>query len=329
MIKFPFMLNLLGAWENNSIRFALSAIKNLGEHVIKKVVAVRESGGKFLSLADFCTRVDVKEFTRRSLENLIKCGAFDSIDNRRTAVLESLNSAYHEGQRKKSEYASGQLGLFGEEEIFDTGYKIPNIPERPKNEILAWEKETLGFYISGHPLDEFKEKILNLTSIENISAGKIKNGKKIKVGGIVTAAKRLTTKKGDLMAFITVEDFSASLKVTIFPQVFNRSMNLLVPDEIIIVEGKLELGEVNQILADKIISAKDYLPDFYLTITDELENSATYERLEKIFSENLGECFIFLNRFGKWKKLDKKISYDKKILEQLKNLLGSHNVKIY
>ena len=131
------------------------------------------------------------------------------------------------------------------------------------------------------------------------------------------------------MAFITVEDFSESLKVTIFPQVFNRSMNLILPDEIIIVEGKLELGEVNQILADKIISAKNYLPDFYLTITDELENSATYERLEKIFSENLGECFIFLNRFGKWKKLDKKISYDKKILEQLKNLLGSHNVKIY
>ena len=317
--------------ENNSVRFALSAIKNLGEHVIKKVIAVRDSGGNFSSLADFCIRVDLKEFTRRSLENLIKCGAFDSIDNRRTAILESLDSAFHEGQRKKSEYASGQLGLFGEEEMQGNGYKIPDIPERPKNEILAWEKETLGFYISGHPLDEFKEKFSNLTSIKEISAGKITTNKKIKVGGIITSAKRFTTKKGDLMAFLTLEDFSDSIKITIFPQLFNYCMNLIIPDEIIVVAGKLEVGEVNQILADKIILANDYLPDVYLKISAELENPATYEKLEKIFAENRGKSSVFMNKFGKWKKLgdDKKISYNEKTFEQLKNLLGEENIKIY
>lgn len=317
--------------ENNSIRFALSAIKNLGEHVIKKVVEIRERDGKFLSLADFCGRVDLKDFTKKSLENLIKCGAFDSIDKRRTAVLESLDSAFHEGRRKKSEMESGQIGLFGDEEIQESSYKVPDIPERPKNEILAWEKETLGFYLSGHPLDAYSEKILNLTSLKNISEGKITNGKKIKVGGIISSVKRFVTKKGDMMSFITLEDFSESIKVTIFPQVFSQCMNLIVPDEIIVVEGKTDFGEVNQILADKVTSAENYLPDFYLTIPAELENNSTFEELKKIFLENQGECSVYLNRLRKWKKLgnDKKISYNKKILEQLKNLLGNKNVKIY
>ena len=317
--------------DGDSIRFALSAIKNLGESVIKKVVEVRERGGNFTSLENFCSRIELKDFTRRALENLIKCGAFDSIDKRRTALLESLESALAAGRSKQLDDARGQIGLFGDEEIQDSGYKIPDIPERPKKEILAWEKNILGFYISGHPLDEFSEKIFNLTKLKDISEGKILSGKRVKVGGIITESRRLTTKKGDMMAFATLEDFSGSLKITIFPAVFNRYMNLIVPDEIVIIAGKVELGDEKQILADKIISAQNYLPDFYLTVSDELENSSTYDELKKIFSKNRGDCEVFLKKCGKWQKLgnDKKISYDKKICEQLKNLLGEENVKIY
>ena len=317
--------------DGESIRFALSAIKNLGEHVIKKVVEVRERGGKFTSLADFCSRVELKDFTRRALENLIKCGAFDGIDKRRTALLESFESAMAAGRMKQIDNARGQIGLFGDEEIQDGGYKIPDVEERPKKEILAWEKDILGFYISGHPLDEFAEKISNLTKLKDISDRKILNGKRVKVGGIITDAKRLMTKKGDMMAFLTLEDFSGSLKVTIFPAVFERCMNLILPDEIVIIGGKVELSDEKQILADKITAAQNYLPDFYLTVPNELENSATYERLKKIFAGNRGGCEVYLNKRGKWQKLggDKKISYDKKILEQLKNLLGEKNVKIY
>lgn len=314
--------------ENNSVRFALSAIKNLGANIIEKVVAIRESGGKFTSLADFCGRVDIKDFTRRALENLIKCGAFDSIDKRRTALLESLESAVAEGNRKKSEIESGQVGLFGEDEILESGYKIPDIEERPKKEILAWEKETLGFYISGHPLDEFAEKISRLTPIKNIS--NLKVGKKIKIGGTITDKKILTTKKGDFMAFITLEDFFANIKVTIFPQVFGKYENLIAKDEIIIIAGKVEnINNSAQILADEIISAKNYLPDIYLTVTAEHEKIFVSERLMKIFVENNGGCHVYLNRFGKWKRLDKKISDDEKVIGQLKNLLGDENVRLY
>lgn len=317
--------------DGDSIRFALSAIKNLGEHVIKKVVEVRERGGKFISLADFCSRIELKDFTRRALENLIKCGAFDGIDKRRTALLESLESAMAAGRQKQIDDARGQIGLFGEEEISGSGYKIPEVVELPKKEILAWEKDILGFYISGHPLDEFAEKISNLTRLKDISDRKILNGKRVKVGGIITEAKRFMTKKGDMMAFITLEDFSGSLKVTIFPQVFNRCMNLIVPDEIVIIGGKVELSDEKQILADKVTAAQNYLSDIYLTVSDELENSLTYEHLKKFFEDNRGDCEVYLNRRGKWQKLgsDRKISFDKKVCEQLKNLLGEENVKIY
>ena len=317
--------------DGDSIRFALSAIKNLGESVIKKVVEVRERGGNFTSLENFCSRIELKDFTRRALENLIKCGAFDSLDKRRTALLESLESAMAAGRQKQIDDARGQIGLFGEEEISDSGYKIPDVAERPKKEILAWEKDILGFYVSGHPLDEFAEKISNLTKLKDISDRKILNGKRVKVGGIITEAKRFMTKKGDMMAFITLEDFSESLKVTIFPAVFNRCVNLIVPDEIVIIGGKVELSDEKQILADKVTAAQNYLPDIYLTVPNKLENSATYERLKKIFAENRGDCEVFLNKRGKWQKLgnDKKISYDKKVFEQLKNLLGAENVKIY
>lgn len=317
--------------DGDSIRFALSAIKNLGESVMKKVVEIRERGGKFTSLENFCSRIDLKDFTKRALENLIKCGTFDGIDKRRTALLESLESAMAAGRSKQLDDARGQIGLFGDEEIEDSGYKIPDIPERPKKEILAWEKDILGFYISGHPLDEFAEKILNLTKLKDISEGKILSGKRVKVGGIITESRRLTTKKGDMMAFATLEDFSGSLKITIFPAVFNRCMNLIVPDEIVIIDGKVEIGDEKQILAEKVIAAQNYLPDIYLIVPSELENSSTYKKLGEIFSENRGDCEVFLKKRGKWQKLgsDKKISYDKKIYEQLKNLLGEENVKIY
>lgn len=317
--------------EGDSIRFALSAIKNLGEHAIKKVVEIRERGGKFISLTDFCCRVDLQDFTRRALENLIKCGAFDGTDKRRTALLESLDSATAEGRRKKEEDARGQIGLFGEEEIKNISYKIPEVVERPKNEILSWEKETLGFYLSGHPLDEFAEKISRLTKLKDIASGKIKDGKKIKVGGMIMDAKRFSTKKGDFMAFITLEDFSASLKVIIFPSVFERCMNLIVPDEIIIVSGKVQQDNEKNILADKVVAAKNYLPDFYLTVSEKFENPVTYKNLKKIFEENRGDCPVYLNKKGKWQKLgnDKKISEKENVISQLKNLLGKGNVKIY
>ena len=315
--------------EGNKIRFAMSAIRNVGEVAISRVVEVRESGGNFKSLVDFCRRVHLNDFTKRALENLVKAGCFDSISKRRTALLESLGDAFQEGHKSRRDFESGQVGLFGEE-IQEKNFELPMIAERPKNEILAWEKDALGFYLSGHPLDAYAEKISGLINLKKIKSGEIEGGKKIKVGGIISEAKRFVTKKGDMMAFLTLEDFFDSLKVTIFPSVFQKSINAILPEEIIVVSGKVEKSnDAVQILADRIVAVENYLPDFYLTIPAHFENPATYDKLAEIFENNQGESNIFLKKSDKWKKLNKKISDSQKVRSELKNLLGEENFKIY
>ena len=316
--------------EENKIRFAMSAIRNVGEVAISRVVEVREQGGKFKSLVDFCRRVHLNDFTKRALENLIKAGCFDSISKRRTALLESLNDAFNEGYKSRREKESGQVGLFGEE-VQEINFELPLIPERPKNEILAWEKEALGFYLTGHPLDAYADKIKNLISLKKIKDNNFETGKRVKIGGIIAEAKRFNTKKGDMMAFATLEDFLGSVKVVIFPSVFQTCMNAILPEEIVIVVGKVEnSGDNVQILADKVIAAENYQPDFYLIIPPQFENNLFYDKLTEIFQKHKGSGAIFLQRSGKWKKLtDRKIADSNELRAELKNLLGAENVKIY
>ena len=314
---------------DGAIRFGLSAIKTIGGVSTENIINERDRGGEFKSLADFCGRIDLKNVTRSGLENLIKCGAFDGFNKNRAALLASLESAIAAGAKRRMERTSGAINLFGETEFTAPVEKIPNVKDRPKKEILAWEKETLGFYISGHPLDEFRDKISNLTSTAEISDGKFLN-KRVKVGGIITSSRRLTTKRGDTMAYLKLEDFDGVIDVTIFPNLFYQVMSLAQIDEIVIIEGRVDnSSDPIQILADKVIRAEEYLPDFWLTIPATLENPGTFDKLKKIFSEHAGNSRIFLNRRGVWKKITWKISDNPNLRGKLKNLLGAENVRLY
>ena len=316
---------------DGAIRFALSAIKNLGELMIEKVVSVRERGGKFKSFKDFCRRVDLRIFNRKCLENLIKCGAFDSIDDRRNFLLENLETEIQLSYKKYRDDENGQLGLFGETEIHEEDTKI-KVRELTKAEKLAWERETLGFYVSGHPLDDFAEKISGLAKIENLKGDKFKNEQRVKICGRIVDAKRFLTKRGDTMAFLNLEDFSGIIKVTIFPKIFNRFMNIILPEDIVVVSGKIDVANDKiAILAEEVIPAEKYAPDIYLTVPQNLENQKTYDELKKIFADNRGESRIFLKKLGKWKKLgsDVGLTYSAEVIKNLKNILGEENVKIY
>ena len=314
---------------DGAIRFGLSAIKTIGGVSTENIIDERERGGEFKSLADFCGRISLKNVTRSGLENLIKCGAFDGLNKRRTALLASLESAIAAGAKRRMEKTCGVINLFGETEYTAPVEKIPNVKERPKKEILAWEKETLGFYISGHPLDEFRDKLSNLTSTTAILEGKFLN-KRVKVGGVITNSRRFTTKRGDTMAYLKLEDFDGTIDVTLFPNVFYQTMNAAQIDEIVVIEGRVDnSNDPIQILADKVIRAEDYLPDFWLTIPARLENPATFNELKKIFSEHAGDSRIFLNRQGVWKKINAKISDGSALRKELRNLLGAENFKLY
>ncbi|MBR4642606.1 MAG: DNA polymerase III subunit alpha [Selenomonadaceae bacterium] len=312
--------------ECGAIRFGLEAIKTVTEDTVGNILAERK-WGNFKSLAEFCERLDVEKVPKRSLIKLIKSGAFDSVDKRRTALLKSLDLATATGLKRKKELDGKAINLFGHEDLFKANAALPNVDERPHKIILAWEKETLGFYFSGHPLDDFREKFSTLPAVKDLK--KFSGKRVVKVGGIITDIQRSTTKQGDSMARLKLEDKGGAINVVLFPNVFRNTQNILLPNEIVVVKGRVDLSDSLQFFAQEIIPAEKYSADFWLTIPAQLDKPATFDALKKIFDMHRGSAQAFMNRDGKWRKLDKKISDSPALRDELKNLLGAENVRLY
>ena len=317
--------------DGSAIRFGLAAVRNVGEAVIEVIVKNREEQGDFSSLTDFCKRVNMRSLNRRSIESLIKCGAFDSTGARRSQLLAVLDQAVAEGVRSQRESASGQLGLFAEEAVAaSVELRLPDIPEASSKEILAWEKEITGFYITGHPLDAYAEKIEGLTSIAKLKDGTAKDRKLTRIAGIIVEAKRITTKKGDTMCFLTVEDFTDRMEVTVFPRLFYQNVNLLLPDVPIVLQGRVDLTDDEpKLLAETVCSIEDYKPEYYLTVVQEKEKEETYGALRQIFGKYHGDHAVFLQSHGKWQKTAEAywLQAGGEVRRELAAVLGNDNVR--
>ncbi len=312
--------------EGNSIRFGLSAIKSLGDLAVKNILDERLSG-RFKNMEDFFERVDVKKIPRHSLESLIKCGAFDGLEKRRADLLASLDSLLSAATKSQMDKQNGVINLFNGEDLHEMILTRLDDKEYSLKKILAWEKETLGFYVSGHPLNDFREKFSTLTKIKDLAK---RLDKRVKVGGIITDVRRIITRKGDTMARLRLEDFDDEVDVTIFPNVFNQSLAVLFVDEIVVVDGRVESASDSlQILANKVTAAESYAADFWLTIPAQIDNPNTAKKLKKIFDSHAGLNQVFLNRSGKWRKLNEKIYDSSELRNELKNLLGAENVRLY
>ena len=172
--------------DHEAIRFGLAAVRNVGDAAIASIVEARQADGRFNSLLDFCKRIDTSTINKRMLESLIKCGAFDSLGAKRSQLLAIMDAAMSEAQREKRDAMNGQLGLFGEDIGETYALKLPDIPEASMPERLNWEKENTGFYITGHPLDEFRASLKNLPTIEFIQQGGVKDNQVVRIGGMVT-----------------------------------------------------------------------------------------------------------------------------------------------
>ena len=290
--------------DGEAIRFGLAAVRNIGEAAMQNVSEIREKDGSFKSLQDFCNRVDSRVLNKRAVESLIKCGAFDAMGAKRSQLLAILDRVMGEAARQQRDRDSGQMGLFTEETIGDSmEVELPDIPEAEKKEILAWEKEITGFYITGHPLDTYRDKLVNFNGLDKLHHGGVKDKQLARVAGMVTAAKRITTKKGETMCFITLEDFTDSLEITVFPRIFYQHVNLLVPDMPIVVQGRVDLTDDGaKLLADSIWSLEEYLPEYYLTIAPELANTDTYEKLKAVFAGHHGAHAVYMHANGRWRK---------------------------
>lgn len=287
--------------KEGSIRFGLAGIKSAGEAAVKEILKSREDG-PFEGLVDFCKRVNMRVVNKRVLENLIKCGAMDSFGAKRSQLLAILEQAVELGTSYQKDHASGQLGLFGEENGFAevNEIKLPQIEEIPKATILQNEKELIGFYVTGHPLDEYKETLKKYTPLYWLqSENEISDGQFINTAGIIADCVIKTTKKGDTMAVLTLEDYTGRAEVLVFPSVYKYSMREVFQENIIAVEGRVNLDERGRsINAVRIHKLRSKSGEVKIKVAAYLENALVQRELAKAFKKYRGEDVVYLHLMG-------------------------------
>lgn len=243
--------------QNGNIRFGLAGIKSVGENAINAILEAREKDGPFTSLSDFCGRVDSRVVNRRALESLIHCGAMDSFGKKRAQLIAVLDRAVSMGALRQQDRASGQMGLFDmEDDANVTELTYPDVPEFPLEARLAMEKEYDGFYFSGHPLDAYEEAMKGLTPLAVLYDDEAAqyDGKVLRAGGLITACRQVMTKRSDMMAILTVEDFTHTVTVVVFPKTFAKCRSLMAVDTVVTVRGRADItDEEVQIIADEVL----------------------------------------------------------------------------
>jgi DNA polymerase III subunit alpha len=227
------------------IRFGLNAVKNVGEAAAHAIVAARESEGAFASLWDFTERVDPQLVNKRALESLVKAGALDSTGGSRKGMLDVLDHALSYGQTKQADRAAGQASIFDDlPDAVGTPRATPH-PEIPagefdKSDLLRLEKETLGLYVSEHPLDSIREQLRRKVDSSVADLERRRDGEIVTIGGIVSLVKQLTTKKGDPMVFLSLGDLSGEAEVVVFNSVYTAARELCAADTVLVVKGRVD-----------------------------------------------------------------------------------------
>lgn len=253
---------------NGKIRFGMAAVKNVGEGAVRELIRERNENGLFKSFGDFCERIGGKDFNKRCVESLIKCGAFDSFGVYRSKMMAVYEKLLEGAQQSSKSKVEGQLSLFelsGEAQAMKPDENYPDLNEFEPRALLAMEKEMLGLYVSGHPLDEYKSEIMKQTTVSSSdltdagmegiegsdammsSVGKnLTDGMHVTVGGIVTDKKTKATKNNNIMAFVTLEDLYGSMEIIVFPNVLIEYGDILVNDNAVFVDGRLSIREDEQ-----------------------------------------------------------------------------------
>lgn len=248
--------------EDGKIRFGLEAVKGLGNKAAEAIITARSLSGAFLNLDDFATRVESEVLNRRVLEGLIKSGAFDFSGISRRAMFEDIENLQKFIQARFKPKETKQMGFFSGEVLAtkrsSPGQAIKDIPEWPGNQRLSYERESLGFYISGHPLEKYEKGLKRLGALTTTQARQQRSASTAAVGGVVTALKLKNTKKGDRYATFTLEDWLGTIETIVWPRTYNEVGFLLTSDDPVLVRGKLDITEERAVLiVDKMESLID------------------------------------------------------------------------
>ena len=280
------------------IRFGLGAVKGVGGAAVEAIVEAREEG-PFSSLHDFCERVDLRRVNKRVVEALVKCGAFDSLQHKRAQFMAAIEEAMEYGQKLQREKESGQESLFGTDQIVTQNGQmygeLPDLEEWPENVLLTNEKEAIGFYITGHPLARHSDAIKRFSTCDTAGLMERADKEEVSVCGIVTGIKLLNTRKGDRMAFVTLEDLSGFVEMVVFPETYTEAAELLNSEEALLVKGTVDVGEdACKILVNEVLSLKDVQERLTRMVHFRLTTPGLEERqlrsLREIMTRYHGDC---------------------------------------
>ena len=328
----------------DAIRYGLSAIKSLGKNVIDVMIEEREAHGRYKNLKDFMERLTSKEINKRTIENLIKSGALDSLGATRRQLMMVYAYVLDEVTREKKENVTGQMSLFdffSEEEKKEYEIQYPDVGEFEMAQKLAFEKEVLGIYVSGHPLQDYMasmEKQITAKSTdfepdEESGLAVVKDGRNYIVGGLISNVTVKLTKTNQNMAFVTLEDLYGTVEVILFPRDYQKYRDLLVMDTGVYVRGRASVSEENGKLVAETVISMDAVPT---EIWIQVENIGCFQEkrdmLYNIIRRAPGdrEIIIYSREEKAVKRLPsyENISGEAPVLEELQNLFGEKNIKL-
>jgi DNA polymerase-3 subunit alpha len=323
------------------LRFGLGAIKNVGLGAIDSIVAARRDRGPYASLFDFCRRVDLRLVNKRVIESLIQSGAMDSLEGNRAQLMGIIEQAVEAAQSYQNDRMRGQTSFFDvsdAENGFDSSFqKLPDIQEWPASETLAKEKAVLGFYVSGHPLAKYTDEIASFSTHAVNTLETARDGESVALGGSILSVKQITDRKGNPMAFVTLEDFTGSVESLVFSDLYEKRRSIISGGTMVLMRGKISTKEDEvKIVAQDIIPLSEVRKTVPTTVhinvsTAGLEDDAV-EQLGAILERSPGQCAVCLhvnsihdgpilvkaNRF--------RVSPTSEVFSQVRSLFGEESI---
>ena len=288
------------ATPRGDIQFGLSAVKNVGRSAVRSIVAARREHGSFEDLFDLTSRVDLRLVNRRVVESLVAAGALDGLHGHRAQQHQAIGAALDLGQRTQQERDSGQTSLM---DILETDAnrdmrprKLPEASPWPDGVALAREKEVLGMYVSGHPLARYEKELSTFATATTLDLAEMEDGEPVRLGGIITHVKTTTDRKGEQMAFVTLEDFSGSVELVMFSSVYGKKSEVIHRDAAVIVDGKVSTREEEEpkVIAADVVSLSNAHGKFVERMTISISSvgfeETMLEDLRDVLLSHGGRC---------------------------------------
>ena len=332
------------AHDEHTIVYGLGAIKGIGRPVIESILEARERGNPFKDLYDLCARVDVKKVNRRALEALIRAGALDHLGTHRASLIASIDLALDAANQQHRSAAAGQNDFFGIEAPQEAVQTYQNVEPWDKEDLLAAEKDTLGLYLSGHPIDMYIDELDQFTScrLVEVDVGQDKGKKSVTLAGLVVGVRTMNTKSGSRMAFLTLDDKTARIEIGVYGELYDRRRDVIHKDKVLVVKGKASHDHFSggiRLSADELFDIEQARSNLarHLRIqlsADQLSENLVRELRSVLQPSDEGQCgvdFEVVSQEGRCQlELNEpwRVHPTRVMVEQLVGLVGQPNIKM-